>query len=69
MKRGKSETCLWFEPDHESLEGIPDRENMGYCLKHKPIPYHKGDRFYGTYPIVDKRLGCGEHRNKFLEKN
>lgn len=65
MKRGQSKNCLWFEPNHSSLDGIEDRENRGYCLKHKPIPIRgKDGRYYGIYPIVDKRLGCGEFRDK-----
>lgn len=64
MDRGQSKDCGWFEPNHDSLDGIPDRENFGYCLKHKPVVYLKDGRYYGTYPIVDKRLGCGEFRPK-----
>ena len=52
--------CRWYDNKHESLKELA--VDNGYCRKHKPIPILKGDRYYGTWPIVNRYDFCGEYR-------
>lgn len=52
--------CKWYDNAHKHLEG--EQKGYGYCRKHKPIPYMKNGRYYGTWPIVHELDLCGEFR-------
>ena len=61
MVTHRCKMCAWWDNQHKSLDELGNK-GLGYCRKHKPVVYQQGDRFYGSWPIVDENDLCGEFR-------
>ena len=55
------ERCLWWDNQHKTIGELSDY-GYGYCRKHKPVIYSKDDRYWGSWPLVDRNDFCGEFR-------
>lgn len=63
----RCKNCQWWDSEHPSVARIPtemDKDQMGFCRKHRPGSMRIVHHFYGVQPVMDADEFCGEFREK-----
>jgi hypothetical protein len=67
------EECDFFDDKHYSLSDfetlVPNWEEWGYCIKHKPVTLSRQNKCFGDWPAVHKLRGCAEFRLRPEKEN
>lgn len=67
MIASRCKNCQWWDSKHPSVADIPlelNKQQLGFCRKHKPGSVRIGIYFYGAQPVTDADEFCGEFRSK-----